>query len=129
MLYVCPWFTFPHMKLPNKHVKLLLPSLLSDRVMSEECCSACRQPTARVDVRCTRERTGGNVRAFVEAAGVADKFPALKCGDPDIDKLVRCKHGGCLLELFVLNQQKESRAPNKHRAMRGPKWTCAPEAV
>ncbi|CAB1110988.1 unnamed protein product [Ectocarpus sp. CCAP 1310/34] len=76
-----------------------------------------------------RERTGGNVRSFVEAAGVADKFPALKCGDPDVDKLVLCKRGGCLLELFVLNKQKESRAPSKRRAKRGPKWTCAPEPV
>ncbi|CAB1106572.1 unnamed protein product [Ectocarpus sp. CCAP 1310/34] len=74
-----------------------------------------------------RERTGGNVRASVEAAGVAVKFPALKCGDPDTDKLVLCKRGGCLLELFVLNQQKESKAPSKRRARRGPKWTCAPE--
>ncbi|CAB1109657.1 unnamed protein product [Ectocarpus sp. CCAP 1310/34] len=70
--------------------------LYNTPVMSEECCSACRQPTARIDVCCMRERTGGNVRAFVEAAGVADKFPALKCGDPDIDKLVLCKRGGCL---------------------------------
>ncbi|CAB1097545.1 unnamed protein product [Ectocarpus sp. CCAP 1310/34] len=95
--------------------------LYNTPVMSEECCSACRQPTARVNVRCVRERTGGNVRAFVEAAGVAEKFPALKCGDPDIDKLVLCKRGGCLLELVVMNQLKESRAPSKRPAKRGPK--------
>ncbi|CAB1101014.1 unnamed protein product [Ectocarpus sp. CCAP 1310/34] len=93
--------------------------------MSEECCSACQQPTARVDVRCMREWTGGNVRAFLEAAGVGDKFPGLKCGDPSINKLILCKRAGCLLELFVLNQRRESRAPTKRRAKRGPKWTIS----
>ncbi|CAB1103497.1 unnamed protein product [Ectocarpus sp. CCAP 1310/34] len=60
---------------------------------------------------------------------MGDKFPGLKCGDPSIDKLVLCERAGCLLELFVLNQQRESRAPTKRRAKRGPKWTCAAEPV
>ncbi|CAN0403985.1 unnamed protein product, partial [Pylaiella littoralis] len=60
-------------------------------------CSACHRGGQARDFRHTRPRTGKKNMAFVDEAGIVDRFPGLQSKDLSTNMLALCKREDCLL--------------------------------